>query len=145
MAFVRMVQVAADQVIDMGSMRHGFVAAARAVDMPRLMAFARVARGADAGVVRADLDDVLIEVIAMRRVQVAVVQVVDMVSVPDGGVAAARSMHVRVIGMDAMFAHWDFPFRVLSWGMGAAAGAGASLAWASALKTRSRMCWSASE
>lgn len=127
-AFVRMVQVAVDQVINVVAVRDGFMPAVRAVDVVGLMASAGVVGSAGSGVGRADLNHMLIEVIAMRRVQMAVVQIVNMVTMPDCGVAAALSVYVGMTGMNAVFAHRDFPFGVLGWRIGAAAGAGASLA-----------------
>lgn len=113
MAFVLMVQVAIDQVIDVAAVGDGFVAASRPVNMASLMSSAGVAGSAGIGVVRADFDHMLVEVVAVGRVQVAVVQVVDMIAVEDGGVAASLSVHMGMISMNAMFTHCGFPLRFL--------------------------------
>src|SRR5690606_20443081 len=57
---------------------------------------ALVLRRAAFGVALAHLDAVLLDALAGRVVQVAVVRVVDVPLVPDRGVAAARAMTVRV-------------------------------------------------
>lgn len=48
---------------------------------------------------------VFIDVITVDMVQVTVVDIVDMVTVLHGFVAAVRAVHVRVIFMDDMGAH----------------------------------------
>jgi hypothetical protein len=92
MAVVRVVQAAADEVIDVVAVRHGFVAAAGPVDM----LVANDSQGARDGIGVGDLDDVLIDVIAVHGVEVAVVEVVDVAAVLDGQVAAAVAMDMRV-------------------------------------------------
>ena len=111
MVAVRVVQVAIDKVIDVVAMRHRFVAAAGAVDvsgfvaaagavyMSRFVAVAVMIWGADVRVGGADGDAVFIDVVAVRMVQVAIVQVIDVAFVFDGGVAAASAVLVRVVGV----------------------------------------------
>ena len=111
MVAVRVVQVAIDKVIDVVAMRHrfvaaagavdvsGFVAAAGAVDVSGFVAAAVVVGRAGVRVGGADGDAVFIDVVAMRVVQVAVVQVIDVAVVFDGGVAAASAVLVRVVGV----------------------------------------------
>ena len=70
-AAMRMMQVAGDQVVDVVTMRHGFMAAARTVLVARLVAAAGVVRRASVGIGGTHLDRVLVEVIAMRVMQVA--------------------------------------------------------------------------
>ena len=96
---VRVVQVAIDEVIDVVAMWHRFVAAAGAVDVSGFVAAAVVVGRAGVRVGGADGDAVFIDVVAMRVVQVAVVQVIDVAVVLDGGVAAARAVLVRVVGV----------------------------------------------
>lgn len=143
--FVRMVEVAIHEVIDVVAVGHRFVAAAGAVDVAGFVAAAGVGGRAGVGVGGGHFDDVLVEVVAVGRVEVAVVEVVHVVAVLDGNVSAAFAMDMGMVGMNAMFAHQDRPFREVGGTTGAAGAAGVSLACASALKTRSRMCWSASE
>lgn len=146
MAGMWVVQVAGDEIVHMIPVGHGFMTAAGSVDVAGVMARTAVRRGACFRVLVTDLDDMLVKVVAVRRVEVAIVQVIHMVRMFHGSVATTGAMDVRMFGMNAMFAHSAFPFRFggdkrLTPGCEA----GASLAWASALKTRSRMCWSARE
>jgi len=73
---VRVVQVAADEVIDVVAVRHRLVPAALAVDVADLVAAAVVRRGTRGRVRGVDRQHVLVDVVAVRVVQVAVVQVV---------------------------------------------------------------------
>lgn len=106
MAIVRMVQVAIDQVVDMVSMRHRFVAAIWAVDMGRVMAGALVIRRADVWITCRDIQDVLYHrSIGLLMMEVTVVQVVDVPFMLDCSMSAARAMLVVVIGMRVLGAH----------------------------------------
>jgi len=102
MVAVRVMQPAVDDVVEVIAMRDGLVAAAGAVDM------AALAAGGDAVVTairigRAHLDDVLVVVRLaahlVRMMQVAIVQVVHVVAVADGLVAAAGAVLVVVMRM----------------------------------------------
>jgi hypothetical protein len=88
-----MVQAAVHQVVGVIAVRDRFVAAAGA------MLVAASGRLACGGVGPTDVQGVLIAVVAMLVMQVAVVQVVDMVAVLDGHVAAALAMLVSVPGV----------------------------------------------
>jgi hypothetical protein len=107
MVAMRVVQMAVDQVVDVVAMRYGLVAAARAVHVAGFVPGAAVGRGADRGVAGADLDHVLIDMVAMGVVQVAVVQVVHVVAVAHGGMAAAGAVGVvvRVVVLGVAGAH----------------------------------------
>ena len=109
MVTVRMVQVAVDQVVDVVTVRDGFVATTGTMDVAGLVAAAFVLGRAAVGVGGRDGDHVLVDVVAMRMVQVTVVQVVDMTVMPDGRVAAAGAMGVVMVGVmgQLAFAHDD--------------------------------------
>ena len=109
MVAVRVVQVAVDQVVDVVTVRDGFVAATGAMDVAGLVAAAFVLGRAAVGVGGRDRDHVLVDVVAMRMVQVAVVQVIDMTVMADGRVAAAGAMGVVMVGVmgQLAFAHDD--------------------------------------
>lgn len=92
MARMHMVQAAIDQIIDMIAMRHRLVPAAGAVDMAAI-----VRAGAAVGVAGADADHMFINMVAMHMVQMAIVQIIDMAIMGDGGVPAARAVLVGVI------------------------------------------------
>lgn len=95
-AVVNVVQATVHQVVDMIAMGYGFMAASRAMDMIGCVAGA-LAVGAVIGIGGGDREHVLVHVIAMRVVQVAVVEIVDVAVMLDGGVAALGAVLVAVI------------------------------------------------
>ena len=137
-AAVRVVQVPRHEVVDVVAVGHGFVAAAGRVGVALLVARALVVGRASLGVRAPDLERALVNVPFVRVVQVAVVQVVDVVAVPDGDVAAARAVNVIVVRMGVV-AHGC---SLISEERGAAVG---SPAWANAARMSSRTWSSASE
>ena len=100
---VLVVQAAVDDVVHMVAVRHGFVAAAFAVNM----ACAGIDRMAAVRIGGVYFEAVLVVMAFVGVVQVAVVQVVDMVAVLDGGVAAACAVNMGMVGM-GMVAHGVF-------------------------------------
>lgn len=105
MPIVLMMQVTIDEIVDMISVRHCGMSTPWAMDMIRVMTGTLVPLGTGIRVLLADLDNVLIDVIAMGVVQMSIVQVVNVVSVLDGNVTAVGSMNVIVVGMDFAVAH----------------------------------------
>ncbi len=99
MIAVLVVQASVDQVVDVVAVRHRFVSTAGAMHMTRLVISAAVVGIAAVGVAVGDLDHVLVNVISMRVVKVPVVQVVDVVAVLDGDMAAPGTMRVGVVVM----------------------------------------------
>ena len=81
----------------------------------------------------------LVEVVAVRGVKVAVMQVVDVVAVTDGGMSATLAVDVGMVPVDLVLIQSLVPFARVP-AMAGGASAGSSLAWASALKMRSTMC-----
>jgi hypothetical protein len=96
---VRVVQVAVDQIVDMVAMRHYLVTATRAMLVPGLVSLAAVLRRAAVGVRCRYVDYVLVDVVSVRMVQVAVVQVVDMIAVAHRRVTAVRAVRMRVVSV----------------------------------------------
>lgn len=92
---VRMVQVAVDEIVDMIAMRHRFMAAPGSVHMARLVA-AAVSR-ALIRIGRVNFEPVFVYVIAVRVMQVAVMQIIDMVAMLDRGVTAIRPVLMVVM------------------------------------------------
>jgi hypothetical protein len=90
---VRVVQTAIDQIIEVIAVRHLLVSAA-------LVLAAARRRGTMVRVGRAHGQSVLIVVAVVRRVQTAIVQVIDVVIVLDACVAAVLAVDVLVIVMD---------------------------------------------
>ena len=93
---VRMVQVAGHQVVHMVAVRHGFVTATGAVDVLPIVTGAGVLRRASGRVLAVHFQGVLVAMVAVRVVQVAVVQVIDVPGMLDGRVAAISAVLVRV-------------------------------------------------
>ena len=96
---VNVVQMPIYEVVDVIAVRDGGVAASGPVDVVRIVAGAAV-RGAVFGILGRYRDRVLIVMILVRAVQMAVVQVADVVLVLDGHVTAVRPVRVGVIFMD---------------------------------------------
>ena len=92
---VDMVKPAINQIIDMIAMRHGFMAAIRPVDM----ATGHFGRAA-IGIGGRHRDDMFINMVAVNMMKMAVMQIIDMAIMVDGGVAAARAVDMGVIGVD---------------------------------------------
>jgi hypothetical protein len=102
---VRMVQVPVHQVIGVIAVRDGFVAAPRSVLVLLVVGPARVLRRAIRRVPVVHLEAVLIHVPLMHVVQVAVVEVVRMPVVHHRGMAALRTVLVRVLPVRLMAHH----------------------------------------
>ena len=96
-AAVRVMQVAVDEVVDVVTVGHGLVAAAGAVHVVAGVPATVVARGAGPGVGGVDLDLALVRMALVRAMHVAVVQIADVVTVLEGGVAAIRAVGVVVV------------------------------------------------
>jgi hypothetical protein len=94
---VRVVQVIADAVVDVIAVGDALVAAVRAVGVVARVRHAGVRRGAEARVVAADRQGVLVGVVAVDEVEMAVVEVVGVVFVPDPDVAAVGAVGVVVV------------------------------------------------
>jgi hypothetical protein len=99
MIAVRMVQMAADQVIDVVAVRHRFVPAAGPMHMTGAMAGTVVLRRAAVRIGGADGDHVLVDMVAMHVVQMAVVQEIDVAFVAHRGMTALRAVLVVVMGV----------------------------------------------
>jgi hypothetical protein len=99
MIAVRMMQVAANAVVDMIAVRHRLMAATRAMHMTRLVAAAAMVGSAAVRIVAGYLDHMLVDMAAMRVMQMAVMQIVDMAIMPHRRVAAAGPMPVGMLGM----------------------------------------------
>ncbi len=97
MAIMRVVQASIDQIADMIAMGHGFVTTAWAMDMVMGMAQRVADRGAAVRVDRADFNHMLVDMILMGVMQMAIVQIVHVIAMLNGGVATARAMLMRVI------------------------------------------------
>ncbi|HUA82497.1 MAG TPA: hypothetical protein VMB85_01465 [Bryobacteraceae bacterium] len=102
MIAVLVMQMPADQVIDMAAVRNRLVPAVGAVFVFMIMLAAAMIRGATFRIVIADADTMFVYVVAMQVVQVAVVQIIDMSVVPHRGVPAVGAVLVRMTFMRFM-------------------------------------------
>jgi len=96
---MRVVQMPIHEIVDMAVMRHRLVSAAGTMDMARFMTGTAMIRRAGVWVRLRHLDHMLVHMVAMRMVQMTIMQIVDMVAVPQCGVAAAGAMRVAMVGV----------------------------------------------
>jgi hypothetical protein len=89
------------------------VAAVRAVDVLGVVTFAAMIRRAPVRVLGIDLHHVLVDVVAVGAMEMAVVQVIDVIAVHDRRVPAVRRVLVGVFRMSGVLVHTD-----QSWGAG---------------------------
>lgn len=99
MIAVRVMQMAVDEIVDVVAMWHSIVAASGAMLMTGLVAGALVVGRTLVGVLARHLDHVLIDMIAVHVMQVAVMQVIDVIAMTHCSMAATRAMLMCVIGM----------------------------------------------
>ncbi|WP_167397969.1 hypothetical protein [Agrobacterium rosae] len=99
MVAVLVMKAPVDQIVDMVTMRHGFMAAIRAVDTAMIVADMVLDRTAAIGVVTTHFDHMFIDMIAMRMMEVSIMQVVNVVAMLDGHVAAAGAVFMVVVIM----------------------------------------------
>jgi hypothetical protein len=99
-AGVHVMQVALDQIVGVIAVRHARVSTAGAVDVVGGVAGAAVVRRALRRVGRVDGDRVLIDVIAVKVVQVPIVEIVDVTGVLDREVTAVGTVDVVVALVD---------------------------------------------
>ena len=113
MIAMRMVQPSVHEVVDVVPMGHGLVPAGRAVRV-RAGCLRRALHGVD----RADRNDMLINVIFVRMMQMAVMKIIDMAVMPDRGMSTVGTMRVAMIAVMRLGAcrHSLFPFFVLGLG-----------------------------
>ena len=89
-------QVSVHQVIGMVAVRYGFMTAARAMFVRRVVTAAVMAAGRGAGVSGVDGNDMLIHVSFVQVMQVPVMQVIGVSLVLDSGMAASWAVLMRV-------------------------------------------------
>lgn len=99
---VLVVQMPVHQIVDVIPVRHGRMAATRAMHMAGVVAGARVPGSAGGRIRGVDVDAVLVIMPVMGVVQVAVVQVIHVAVVPHGQMSAAGAVHMRMIVVNVM-------------------------------------------
>lgn len=107
---VRVMEVALYQVVDMVTVRHGLVAATRAVLMAGFVPAAVMGRRAADRVYAVHLEAVFVDMVLVRVMEVPFVQVIDMPIVDDRGVTAAGTVYVVVWPFVLLMAHGSLPF-----------------------------------
>lgn len=85
------------QIVDVITVGNGFVAAAWAVDVVLVVSSAAVLRRAGVRIGVGDLNYVVIDAFAVGMMEMSIVQIVDVVAVLDGYVAAVFTVLVVVI------------------------------------------------
>ncbi len=107
MVIMGVVKMASHQIVHMVSMRHGFVPAVGTMYMTLRVTFAFMPRSTVLRIDLTDVYDMLIDMVAVRVMQMAIVKIADMVIVRDTGVAAFRAM-----GMGVIFMSWQDTIRI---------------------------------
>ena len=139
---MRVVQMPRDQIIDVVAVRHRVVPAGGTMYVTGLVATAAMVGGAAVGVIARDLDHMLVDVIFVRVMKVAIVQIVDMAAVMDGLMAATRPMPVGMVGV-GLGRTSCHRFRSFRCPKSAGTSARLSAAWSMALRTNGSTCSSA--
>jgi hypothetical protein len=96
---MRVVQVAVDQIVDVIAVRHRLMSATGPMLVSRLMAFAAVLGRAAVGIGCRHFDHVLVDMVCVWVMQMPIVQVIDMITVAHGGMAAVLAVRMCVIGV----------------------------------------------
>ena len=104
---MRVMKVPVHEVVDMVPVGHGGVAAPGRVDVSCLVARARVGGRATRRVRGIHGDRTLVHVIAVHGVQVAIMDVVDVIAVLQREVAAVGSMDVGMVRMSRVRGHGE--------------------------------------
>ncbi|WP_277043388.1 hypothetical protein [Caballeronia mineralivorans] len=116
---VRMVQVAVDEIVDVIPVRHRFMAAPWSVNVARLVTAA--ARRAFVRIFGAHFELMLVYMIAVRMMQMTVMQIINVIVVLDRSMSTVRAMLVVVLSVMWFVAgaHVDAPWlkrsRQLRW------------------------------
>jgi hypothetical protein len=105
MASVGMMEMAVDEVVDVIVVGDGGVTAVGAVDVGRVVAGALVVGGASGRIGGRDGDDMLVDMTFVQVMQVAVMEVIDMILMLDGGMTAAGGVDMVVIGVSVTSRH----------------------------------------
>lgn len=108
---VRIMESAVDKIVDMIAMRDRFVATSRAMYMFGIVSLVPEFRRAAVRILGAHLDDMFFNNVAFLMVEMAVVEIVDVIAMFNGDVTAFRAMLMGMIGVNAMaLAGHLFPF-----------------------------------
>ncbi len=109
---VRMVEVAINEIIDVVAVRYGFVTAVGPMNVTSFVTVAGMLRCTIGWVLVIDFEGVTFDAVFCDVMQVAVVEVIDVVVVLYGFVAAARTVLVVMVGV-SWLRHFFLSFRLL--------------------------------
>jgi len=113
MVSMGMVQMAVHQIIGVIAVRHGLVAASRPMPVIAIVTRTAMLGRAAVRVLCAHGDHMLVDMIAVRVVQVSVVEIVDVTVMSYGRMAAPWTMLMGVILVNRMIVgHWPLLARV---------------------------------
>jgi hypothetical protein len=99
MVAVGVVQVAIDQIVDVIAVGDGFVAAALSMDVSSIMSAALMVGGAAVRVLVSDLNHMLIDVIAVRMMQMRIVQIVDVALMAYRDMTTLWAVNMGMVGV----------------------------------------------
>jgi hypothetical protein len=102
MIAMRVMQMTLYEIIGMVAVWHGLVAATRSVFVIRIVLAATMVRAAAIGIRGAHRNGMLVDMIVMRVMQMAVVEIIGVAVVANRNVAAALSVCMRMIGVNAI-------------------------------------------
>ncbi len=100
MLAIRVVKMAIHQIVDVVAVGNGLMAAVRTMLVRRIVSVALVPVGAIVWVCGVHFEFMLIDVTVVKRMQMAVMQVIGMVVVDDRGVAAVFAVLMRMVLVD---------------------------------------------
>jgi len=92
------------EIVHVIAMRHGLMPASGAVTMLRLVSPAVVMRRALVRIRPRDFESVLIHMVAMRMMQMTVMQIIDVIIVLDCGMPTVGAVFMLMIGMMSLIA-----------------------------------------
>jgi hypothetical protein len=112
MIAMRMMQPSADEVINVVTMRNGLMTAFGAMSMREFMPLSSVLRRALIGICLGYFDNVFLGTAAKNASQMTMIEIIDMVPMPNSGMATARAVDVRTcVGRLLGAGRWAaFPF-----------------------------------
>jgi len=144
MVAVRVMQVVGDPVIHRIAVRYRLMAAPGTMHVARCMPGASMVRRAAVRVFARYVDHVLVDMVLVRVMKMAVMQVIDMAAVPHGWMSAAGAVPVSMVGVGLRRACRHL---VSSFPCPGSAGTPERLsaAWSIALRINSSTCSSARE
>jgi hypothetical protein len=111
MIIMRMMQPALDEIVGVIAVWHCGMAAIRAMNMAGFVTLVAIFGSAAVRVSITDFDNMLVNAIAARMMQMAVMKIINVIAMLDGDVSTAWTMTMRVFGGGemAMRAHEKLP------------------------------------